>query len=143
MNNGVVTIESAGETGDSVFENIPDPEHVRTLIFKQMEIDEQSDSHRDAAAIADALEGPGSSRSGTGRLSPLQPRNRLTELEGLHQRGLVSDEEFEVEAASRSSTNSERRSPGLTRRPMTLRPVLRIMPSATFRTWTGVTRPPF
>ncbi len=29
LNNGTVTIESAGETGDSVFENIPDPEKVQ------------------------------------------------------------------------------------------------------------------
>ena len=42
LNNGVVTIESAGETGDSVFENIPDPEKVRTLIFAQVEADEQA-----------------------------------------------------------------------------------------------------
>ncbi len=55
LNNGVVTIESAGETGDSVFENIPDPEKVRTLIFAQVEADEQADSDRDAAALAKAM----------------------------------------------------------------------------------------
>ena len=51
---GDLLIESAGETGDSVFENIPDPERVRTVIFAQMEADEQADSHRDAAAIREA-----------------------------------------------------------------------------------------
>ncbi len=55
LNNGVVTIESAGETGDSVFENIPDPEHVRALIFAEVEADEQADSDRDAAALAKAM----------------------------------------------------------------------------------------
>jgi len=91
LNNGVVTIESAGETGDSVFENIPDPEKVRTVIFAQMQADEQADSHRDAAAIRDALQGQPLA-------APTGPtaQSRLDELESLHQRGLVSDEEFEV-----------------------------------------------
>ncbi len=56
LNNGIVTIESAGETGDSVFENIPDPEKVRTLIFQQVEADEQADSDRNAASLAKAMQ---------------------------------------------------------------------------------------
>ena len=90
LNNGIVTIESAGETGDSVFENIPDPEHVRTVIFAQMQADEQADSHRDAAAIRDALQGQPLA-------APAGPtaQSRLNELEDLHRQGLVSDEEFE------------------------------------------------
>lgn len=91
LNNGVVTIESAGETGDSVFENIPDPEKVRTVIFAQMEADEQADSHRDAAAIRDALQG----QVPTAATTPTA-QSRIEELESLHQSGLVSDEEFEV-----------------------------------------------
>ena len=55
LNNGIVTIESAGETGDSVFENIPDPENVRNVIFKQVDIDKEADSTRDADALAAAL----------------------------------------------------------------------------------------
>ena len=91
LNNGVVTIESAGETGDSVFENIPGPEKVRTVIFGQMQADEQADSHRDAAAIRDALQGqPLSGSSGP------TAQSRLDELEELQRRGLVSDEEFEI-----------------------------------------------
>ncbi len=91
LNNGVVTIESAGETGDSVFENIPDPEHVRTVIFGQMQADEQADSQRDAAAIRDAFQGqPLAGSSGP------TAQSRLDELEELHRRGLVSDEEFEI-----------------------------------------------
>ena len=83
----MVTIESAGETGDSVFENIPDPEKVRTVIFAQMEADEQADSHRDAAAIRDALQGQ-TLAAPTGPTA----QSRLDELESLHQRGHVSDE---------------------------------------------------
>lgn len=90
LNNGVVTIESAGE-GDSVFENIPDPENVRTTIFGQMEADEQADSHRDASAIVDALQG-------TNLSAPAGPsvESRLGELDKLRQQGLVSYDEFEV-----------------------------------------------
>ena len=54
LNNGIVTIESAGQTGDSVFENIPNPENVRALIFAGVEADEQRDSDRDAASLATA-----------------------------------------------------------------------------------------
>ncbi len=89
LNNGVVTIESAGETGDSVFENIPDPQKVRALIFGQMQADEQADADRDAAAIAEALNAKGASGGGT-------VQDRLDELEALRDRGLVSDDEFEI-----------------------------------------------
>ena len=42
----MVVIESAGETGDSVFENIPDPEEVRNVIFAQVEADEVADGNQ-------------------------------------------------------------------------------------------------
>ncbi len=90
LNNGIVTIESAGETGDSVFENIPDPKQTRATIFAQMQADEQADSHRDAAAIAEALQGQNVAGSGP------SVQQRLDELEQLRQQGLVSDDEFEA-----------------------------------------------
>lgn len=90
LNNGVVTVESAGETGDSVFENIPDPENVRSLIFAQVEADENADSERDAAALARILD---SQKSQTSPGHSAQ--DRLKELEDLHTQGLVSDSEFE------------------------------------------------
>lgn len=93
LNNGIVTIESAGETGDSVFENIPHPEHVRNVIFKQVDIDKTADSTRDADAIADALSdrlaAPSGGDAGT------SPKERLEQLEALHAEGLVNDAEFE------------------------------------------------
>jgi uncharacterized membrane protein YdbT with pleckstrin-like domain len=90
LNNGTVTIESAGE-GDSVFENIPDPQQVRSLIFQQVEADEIADSDRDAAALAKAVQAhmavpPAGDRS---------PQERLAQLQELHAQGLVSDAEFE------------------------------------------------
>jgi len=91
LNNGVVIVESAGETGDSVFENIPDPESIRSLIFAQVEADETADSERDAAALARILQDQNNDGS-----SGQSAQDRLKELEELHAQGLVSDSEFEV-----------------------------------------------
>ena len=93
LNNGVVIIESAGETGDSVFENIPDPEHVRNVIFAQVEADEVADSKRSAADLREAIQGTS--------LTPPPPSvpsttDRLEQLTDLRDRGLVTPEEFEV-----------------------------------------------
>lgn len=87
FNNGIVVIESAGDTGDSVFENIPHPKKVRATIFGQMEADEQRDSDRDAAALAKAMQDTMSSTSAT-------PQERLAQLDELRAQGLVSDDEY-------------------------------------------------
>ena len=93
LNNGIVTIESAGETGDSVFENIPDPENVRTLIFQQVEADEQADSDRNAASLAKAMQQ---------HVPPPPPaagpsaQERLKALDDLRAQGLVNDAEYDV-----------------------------------------------
>ena len=92
LNNGIVTIESAGETGDSVFENIPDPEKVRALIFAGVEQDEQRDSDRDAAALAKAMQQhvppppPASSDKSA--------QERLAALDDLKAQGLVDEAEY-------------------------------------------------
>ncbi|HSJ43275.1 MAG TPA: PH domain-containing protein [Euzebyales bacterium] len=90
LNNGIVTIESAGETGDSVFENIRDPEHVRGVIFQQIEADEQADSERDAAAFAQVMQQEAPSPAS----STLSAEERLNQLNELRNAGLVSEEEF-------------------------------------------------
>jgi uncharacterized membrane protein YdbT with pleckstrin-like domain len=98
LNNGTVTIESAGEAGESVFSNIPDPQHVRQVIFAQMEADEVGDSRRDAAAIAEALRGPGTSAAG----SPSAPGDataRLQQLADLRAKGLISEQEYQSKRA--------------------------------------------
>ena len=89
LNNGIVTIESAGETGDSVFENIPDPEKVRTLIFEQVEADEQRDSDRDAAALAKAMQ-----QSQPPEPQAKSPQERLAALDELKAQGTISEAEF-------------------------------------------------
>jgi uncharacterized membrane protein YdbT with pleckstrin-like domain len=98
LNNGVVTIESAGQTGDSVFENIPNPEKVRTVIFAQVEADEQRDSDRDAASLAKAMrehiEPDGAGASGTNAPPAPSTQDRLAALDDLRTQGLIDDTEY-------------------------------------------------
>ena len=94
LNNGVVTIESAGQTGDSVFENIPDPEQVRTAIFTQVEADEQRDSDRDAESLAKAISEKQAGAAPAAGGSTLQ--ERLAALDDLRTQGLVTDEEYQI-----------------------------------------------
>ena len=91
FNNGIVTIESAGQTGDSVFENIPNPEHVRSLIFGEIEADEQRDSDRDASALAKAMQEHIAPPSGP---APT-PQERLAQLDALRAQGHISDAEYD------------------------------------------------
>jgi uncharacterized membrane protein YdbT with pleckstrin-like domain len=92
LNNGVVTIESAGQTGDSVFENIPDPEHIRALIFAGVEADEQRDSDRDAAALAKAMRDHQEPTSTAP--APPSATDRLAALDDLKAQGLIDDAEY-------------------------------------------------
>lgn len=92
LNNGIVTIESAGETGDSVFENIPNPEHVRALIFAGVEADEQADSDRDAAALAKAMRDQQPPPSAAP--APPSATDRLAALDDLKAQGLIDDTEY-------------------------------------------------
>ena len=92
LNNGIVTIESAGETGDSVFENIPDPEKVRTLIFQQVEADEQADSDRNAASLAKAMQQHIAPPPTAGPSA----QERLKALDDLRAQGLVTDAEYDL-----------------------------------------------
>jgi uncharacterized membrane protein YdbT with pleckstrin-like domain len=92
LNNGIVTIESAGETGDSVFETLPDPENIRALLSAGVEADEQADSDRDAASLAKAMQQhvpPPPAGS-----SDKSPQERLSALDDLKAQGLVDDAEY-------------------------------------------------
>jgi uncharacterized membrane protein YdbT with pleckstrin-like domain len=95
LNNGVVTIESAGQTGDSVFENIPNPEQVRTVIFAQVEADEHRDSDRDAAALAKAMrDHVEPAPSATPPPAAPSVQDRLAALDDLKAQGLIDDAEY-------------------------------------------------
>lgn len=94
LNNGVVVIESAGQTGDSVFENIPNPEQVRTMIFAQVEADEQADSDRDAASLAKAMREQVEPVAPAPAPAPPSAQERLASLEDMKAQGLVNEAEY-------------------------------------------------
>ncbi len=91
LGNGIVTIESAGETGDSVFQNIPDPDEVRNLIFKQVDHYAETQANRDASAVARAMQA---------QQAPIEPppaasvEERLAKLEELHTSGVINEDEY-------------------------------------------------
>ena len=94
LGNGTLTIESAGETGDSVFQNIPDPEGVRSLIFQQMDAYGNALADRDAAAMARAMQ--------PGTLDPESQKTveeRLAKLDQLRDSGAVTAEEYAAKRA--------------------------------------------
>jgi uncharacterized membrane protein YdbT with pleckstrin-like domain len=90
LDNGVVTIESAGETGDSVFENVADPDRVRTLIFQQVKKNTSSQSERDASALARAIK----SEQGSGGSDQQSVEERLAKLSQLRDSGAITEEEY-------------------------------------------------
>ena len=94
LDNGIVTIESAGEAGDSVFENISDPEHVRNVIFAQVEADEEADSKRSAKDLRDAIQGLPTDQPAATAIPSTS--DRLAQLADLRDKGLVTPEEFEA-----------------------------------------------
>jgi len=91
LNNGTITIESAGESSDSVFENIPHPEQVRSTIFTQMRAETEAESDRNAQAIADAMSAQSNSSGGQPGTSVEQ---RLDELKRLREQGMVTNDEY-------------------------------------------------
>jgi len=103
LGNGTVVIESAGETGDSVFENIPHPEHVRQVIFDQMDVEENKDATRDADAIAQALAktqpAPAAPAAPAPTVTSASVQERLQQLEELRTQGLVNDSEYQAKRA--------------------------------------------
>lgn len=87
LDNGTLTIESAGETGDSVFRNIPDPDGARSLIFQQMEAYDNARTDRNAQAVARAMQADAASAQGS-------VEDRLAKLDELRAAGTINDDEY-------------------------------------------------
>jgi uncharacterized membrane protein YdbT with pleckstrin-like domain len=74
IRSGDLVIESAGETGQSRYADIPDPEGLQSLIYQQREARTVS-LRRGGSSVADELSG----------------------LDELRERGVLTDEEFELQ----------------------------------------------
>ena len=83
LQSGDLLIESAGESGQSRFADIPEPEEFQSLLYKVRE--DRDDAHRAKAARSV----PGGDAT-----------ERLARLAKLHQDGIISDEEYEEKRQS-------------------------------------------
>lgn len=106
---GDLVVESAGETGHTVFSDVSNPAYIENLIYRQAEMFEQGIAgtsarmsgaapigpagHRRKGGLGDSQRGETRGESGAvmgGQSIPEQ----IEKLAELHQRGILSDEEF-------------------------------------------------
>ena len=90
---GDLEVQSAGEQGTTLFDNVRHPDGVQQEIYRQMEGDAKRDAGRGASeigkAVADAVKGGG------GASIPEQ----IDQLAALRDKGTISAEEFETKKA--------------------------------------------
>lgn len=83
LKSGDLLIESAGESGQSSFADIPDPEEFQALLYRTRELHTERKGGRGAAAASPGQEAP--------RPDPTEQLERLARL---HREGVLTDEEF-------------------------------------------------
>lgn len=90
---GDLEVQSAGEQGTTLFENVRHPDGVQQEIYRQMEGDAKRDAGRGASeignAVADAV------KSGGGASIPEQ----IDQLAALRDKGTITAEDFETKKA--------------------------------------------
>ncbi len=98
LRNGNVKIESASEQGSSVFENIPKPSAVQSIIYGVVDSREDATYDRMGAATAQALQqsAPASAPQPAPQVSMPE---QLEKLHQLKQQGAITDEEYEAQKA--------------------------------------------
>jgi uncharacterized membrane protein YdbT with pleckstrin-like domain len=84
---GDLMIESGGERGQQRFTDIKDPDRVQNTIHKQMDINEERSGERAARR----------SGGGGGQPAPIDFTVQLEKLEGMLQRGTLTQEEFDAQ----------------------------------------------
>jgi uncharacterized membrane protein YdbT with pleckstrin-like domain len=97
---GDLEVQSAGEQGTTLFENVRHPDGVQQEIYRQMENDAKRDAGRGADAIADAVgkavkENTGGGGGGGGANVPQQ----IEQLAKLRDQGHITAAEFETKKA--------------------------------------------
>ena len=81
LQSGDLLIESAGESGQSEFSNIPHPEEFQSLLYRTREEQGRRTAAEESAISADLSR---------------DPTEQLERAARLHQQGVLSDEEFEA-----------------------------------------------
>lgn len=88
VGSGDLVIESAGEMGRQNFSNVRKPSAVQNEIYKQMEANENRKFDRVGANLEGGLSGGG-----------LSVAEQLEKLEGLRDRGSITEEQYEAQKA--------------------------------------------
>ena len=91
FSSGDLLIESAGESGDTVFHNIPNPQGAQHLVYEQIEAYAQRDAVRDANAVADALR----AQQVASAPAATSVAAQIEELGRLRDAGLITQAEFD------------------------------------------------
>lgn len=91
---GDLAIESAGENSRQNFKDVRKPIDVQNTIYRQMEENENRKFHRIGSEAREAARGVASQP--TQMLSVAEQLEKLAEL---HQRGVITDEQFEAQKA--------------------------------------------
>ena len=95
---GDLEVQSAGEEGTTLFENVRHPDGVQQEIYRQMESDAERDAGRGANAIGDAvtkvLREQGSARGGAVGIP-----EQIEQLAQLRDRGHITAAEYEAKKA--------------------------------------------
>jgi len=81
LKSGDLLIESAGESGQSRFRDIPDPEEFQSLLYRTRE-------------ARTGIAGRGATGTGVVAQAPPDPTEQLERLAKLHKDGVLTDEEF-------------------------------------------------
>ena len=82
LRSGDLLIESAGESGQSRFNDIPRPDDFQSLLYRMREDHASATAREEGAALADSL--------------AADPTEQLQRLAQLHRDGVITDEEFEA-----------------------------------------------
>ncbi|HVX18575.1 MAG TPA: PH domain-containing protein [Acidimicrobiales bacterium] len=104
---GDLTVESAGERGQSTFQDVNHPDHVQAQIYAQMEAREQRrfapqtapPQLADAAPPVTAPAPPVAVAGGPGGTGQGSIADQIAELHDLMTRGVISEAEFEAKKA--------------------------------------------
>ena len=96
LGSGDLAIESGGETGKESFKDIRNPPAVQHEIYAQMEENENRKYDRIGREAAEGARAHGETTTHTGPLSVAEQLEKLAEL---HERGRLTDEEFDDQKA--------------------------------------------
>lgn len=92
---GDLEVQSAGEQGTTLFENVRHPDGVQQEIYRQMEGDAKRDAGRGASEIGKAVADAVKQSGGGGASIPEQ----IDQLAALRDKGTITAEEFETKKA--------------------------------------------